>query len=72
MTFIFSHFHIFSYLSERESADRNFALAYYMRENKVNIDLNPVLIFHANCVSIITDSEIANLLFVHLVLPRGF
>ena len=25
----------YSYLSERETADRNFALGYYMKENKV-------------------------------------
>jgi hypothetical protein len=28
---------IFSFLSERETADRNYALSYYMREYKVKV-----------------------------------
>ena len=39
MLFIFIFFNS-SFLSERESADRNFALAYYMKENKVSFSAN--------------------------------
>lgn len=43
------------YLSERQTADRNFALAYFMRENKAfpeGIDLTETLEFYFQCCSI--------------------
>ncbi|HMO37801.1 MAG TPA: glutaminase A [Saprospiraceae bacterium] len=43
------------YLSERQTADRNFALAYFMRENKAfpeGINLTEVLEFYFQCCSI--------------------
>jgi len=43
------------YLSERETADRNFALAYFMREHKsfpANTDIHDVLEFYFQCCSI--------------------
>ncbi|MFA8298625.1 MAG: glutaminase A [Hyphomicrobiales bacterium] len=43
------------YLSERQTADRNFALAYYMRENKAfppNTDIIEALDFYFQCCSI--------------------
>ena len=48
------------YLSERETADRNFALAYFMRENKAfpeNTDLYKTLEFYFQCCSIETNSK---------------
>jgi glutaminase len=53
------------YLSERETADRNFALAYFMRENKAfpaGTDIVQVLEFYFQCCSIevkATDAAIA-------------
>lgn len=46
------HFSNSVYLSERETADRNFALAYFMRENEAfpkDIDLHDVLDFYFQC-----------------------
>jgi glutaminase len=43
------------YLSERQTADRNFALAYFMRENKAfpeRVDLTETLEFYFQCCSI--------------------
>ncbi|MFN7117392.1 MAG: glutaminase A [Saprospiraceae bacterium] len=43
------------YLSERQTADRNFALAYFMRENRAfpeGIDLTETLEFYFQCCSI--------------------
>lgn len=48
------------YLSERETADRNFALGYFMREKKafpLNTDLNQTLEFYFQCCSIEINSE---------------
>lgn len=42
------------YLSEKSTADRNFALAYFMRENKAfpeNINMNDALDFYLQCCS---------------------
>jgi glutaminase len=46
------HFSNSVYLSERETADRNFALAYFMRENDAfpkDIDLHDILDFYFQC-----------------------
>lgn len=43
------------YLSERQTADRNFALAYFMRENKAfpkGVNLTEVLEFYFQCCSV--------------------
>lgn len=48
------------YLSERQTADRNFALAYFMRENKAfpeNVDLRETLEFYFQCCSIEMDAR---------------
>ena len=48
------------YLSERETADRNFALAYYMREKGVfpeGTDLHDVLDFYFQCCAIEMSAE---------------
>jgi glutaminase len=48
------------YLSERETADRNFALGYFMRENNAfpeGSDLVHTLEFYFQCCSIEVDSE---------------
>lgn len=48
------------YLSERETADRNFALAYFMRENGAfpeGTDIHKTLEFYFQCCSIETNSE---------------
>ncbi|MCG8354772.1 MAG: glutaminase A [Kiloniellales bacterium] len=48
------------FLSERETADRNFALAYYMREKgafPADVDLHDVLEFHFQCCSIEVTAE---------------
>jgi glutaminase len=48
------------YLSERETADRNFALAYYMREKGTfprNADLADVLDFYFQCCSVEVSAE---------------
>jgi len=49
------HFNNSVYLSERQTADRNFALAYFMRENNAfpeNTDLTETLEFYFQCCSI--------------------
>jgi glutaminase len=51
------------YLSERETADRNFALAYYMRENKAfppDVDLHDVLDFYFQSCAIELTAEMAS------------
>ena len=48
------------YLSERETADRNYALAYFMRENNafpLNTDLQKTLDFYFQCCSIETNTQ---------------
>lgn len=48
------------YLSERQTADRNFALGYFMRENKVfreDTDLVQTLEFYFQCCSIEANTE---------------
>jgi glutaminase len=48
------------YLSERETADRNFALGYFMRENKAfpeNTNLTNTLEFYFQCCSIQMNSD---------------
>ncbi len=48
------------YLSERETADRNFALAYYMREKGIfpeGTDIHDVLDFYFQCCAIETNAE---------------
>jgi glutaminase len=48
------------YLSERQTADRNFALGYFMRENKVfpeGVDLVETLEFYFQCCSIESNCE---------------
>jgi glutaminase len=48
------------YLSERQTADRNFALGYFMRENKVfreDTDLVQTLEFYFQCCSIESNTE---------------
>ena len=48
------------YLSERQTADRNFALAYFMRENKAfmpKTDLTETLEFYFQCCSIESSTE---------------
>lgn len=48
------------YLSERETADRNFALAYFMKEKKAfpaNTDLYKTLEFYFQCCSIETTTK---------------
>lgn len=48
------------YLSEKESADRNFALAYFMRENGAfpeGTDINKTLEFYFQCCSIETNNQ---------------
>jgi glutaminase len=48
------------YLSERQTADRNFALAYFMRENQAfmpDTDLLETLEFYFQCCSIELDAE---------------
>ncbi|MEM7022612.1 MAG: glutaminase A [Pseudomonadota bacterium] len=54
------HFNNAVYLSERETADRNFALAYHMREKgafPAGIDLHDVLDFYFQCCSIELNCE---------------
>lgn len=53
------------YLSERRTADRNFALAYYMRENQAfppNINLTEVLEFYFQCCSIEVNAEMVSVM----------
>lgn len=48
------------YLSERQTADRNFALGYFMRENRAfpeNTDLVEALEFYFQCCSIETNTD---------------
>lgn len=48
------HFNNSVYLSEKQTADRNFALAYFMRENKSfppNVDIHATLEFYFQCCS---------------------
>jgi len=48
------------YLSERATADRNFALAYFMRENNAfpeNTSLQDILEFYFQCCSIQTTTR---------------
>ena len=48
------------YLSEKETADRNFALAYFMRENNAfpeNTDIIKTLDFYFQCCSITVDAR---------------
>ena len=48
------------YLSERQTADRNFALAYFMRENNAfpeDVDLHDVLDFYFQCCAIELNVE---------------
>jgi glutaminase len=48
------------YLSERQTADRNFALGYFMREKGAfpdDVDLHDVLDFYFQCCSIELDTE---------------
>ena len=54
------HFSTPVYLSERETADRNFALAYFMREKgtfPADVDLHEVLDFYFQCCSIEVTAE---------------
>ena len=52
------------YLSEKQTADRNFALVYFMRENNAfpeRTDLHEILEFYFQCCSIeLTCSDHAN------------
>ncbi len=53
------------YLSERRTADRNFALAYYMREKGAfppNIHLTEVLEFYFQCCSIEVDARMVSVI----------
>ncbi|MDA7969011.1 MAG: glutaminase A [Gammaproteobacteria bacterium] len=48
------------YLSEKETADRNYALAYFMRENKSfpkNFELQETMDFYMQCCSVEMSSE---------------
>lgn len=52
------------FLSERETADRNFALAYFMREKRAfpeDADLHDVLDFYLQCCSIELNTEMMSL-----------
>lgn len=60
------------YLSERETADRNYALAYFMRENKAfpnGTDLDKTLEFYFQCCSIETSTK--NLSILAATLAKG-
>ena len=60
------------YLSERETADRNFALAYFMRENNAfpeGTDLEKTLEFYFQCCSIETSTK--NLATLAATLANG-
>jgi glutaminase len=49
------------FLSERETADRNFALAYFMREKRAfpeGVDLHDVLEFYLQCCAIEANTEL--------------
>lgn len=54
------HFNNAVYLSEKQTADRNFALAYFMRENNAfppDTDILETLEFYFQCCSIETNAE---------------
>lgn len=60
------------YLSERETADRNFALAYFMRENNAfpeGTDIKKTLEFYFQCCSIETNAK--NVATVAATLANG-
>jgi glutaminase len=53
------------FLSERETADRNFALAYFMRENGAfpeGVDLHDVLEFYMQCCSIELNAKMMSVI----------
>ena len=53
------------FLSERETADRNFALAYFMREKGAfpeSVDLHDVLEFYMQCCSIELNAEMMSVI----------
>lgn len=53
------------YLSERETADRNFALAHYMRERDAfpgDVDMKDVLDFYFQCCSLEVNAEMMSVL----------
>jgi len=53
------------FLSERETADRNYALGYFMRENKAfpaDIDMHDVLEFYLQCCSIELTAEMMSVI----------
>lgn len=53
------------FLSERETADRNFALAYFMRENRAfpdDVDMHDVLEFYLQCCSIELNAEMMSVI----------
>ena len=55
-----AHFNNSVYQSERNTADRNFALGYYMREHKAfpdSVDMIETLEFYFQCCSIEVDTE---------------
>jgi len=52
------------YLSERESGDRNFALAYFMREKKAfppGVDIVDILEFYFQCCSMLVTTDIMSI-----------
>ena len=53
------------YLSERETADRNFALAYFMRENRAfpeGTDLHDILDFYFQCCAIELNTDMMSVI----------
>lgn len=53
------------FLSERETADRNYALGYFMRENRAfpgGVDLHDVLEFYIQCCSIELNAEMMSVI----------
>ncbi|MDP6692408.1 MAG: glutaminase [Alphaproteobacteria bacterium] len=53
------------FLSERETADRNFALAYFMRENGAfpdDVDMHDVLEFYLQCCAIEVNAEMMSVI----------
>ena len=60
-----AHFNNSIYQSERETADRNFALGYYMKEHRAfpeNTDLLKTLDFYFQCCSLEADAELMSVL----------